>query len=141
MLTELLTLRNEGAGPLGPLWFWYDSNGNKETGSEGHSFFVVYDNKIVREEVHFVDYLGTGFDPSLFEADSSPRGSWERARIQFWYRKFYSETRLGQLMVLRKPELSDRWNVDPPTRLLRKIQVQLWILIALVSVILIRFYK
>ena len=121
------------------MWFWYDSDRSED--SERHSFFVVYGDKIVREEVSLLDYPGSGFDPLIFHAESSPRGSFERARIQFWYRKFYTETLLGQLMVLRKPELSDRWNLDRPTRLLRKIQVLLWILIALVGVVLIRLWR
>jgi hypothetical protein len=33
-----------------------------------------------------------------------PAPSWQKAKIAYWYRKFYQETRTGQLMVLRPDE-------------------------------------
>jgi len=147
MLCKLLKLRNEGANPFSTQWFWYDWDWNRNV-QERYSFFVVYDDRIVRESVSFFDYPGNGFDPSLFGAEDdslslgwSSEAACRKARTKFWYRKFYMETREGQLMVLRKPELSDRWGLDARARLLRKIYVLLWILIALVGFVLISVWR
>jgi len=147
MLCKLLEFRNDGTDPFSSSWFWYDWDWNTSV-QESYSFFVVCGDRIVRECVSFSDFPGSGFDPSLLWAvDESVLSGWssERARrkaeTRFWYRKFYAETRTGLMMVLRKPELSERWNLDTTDRLLRKIHVLLWVLIALVGLVLIRLLK
>jgi hypothetical protein len=147
MLCKLLELRNDGANPFSTHWFWYDWDWNTSV-QESYSFFVVCEDRIVKECVSFSDSTGNGFDPSLFRAqdDSVPSGwssetAWTKANTRFWYRKFYAETRTGQMMVLRKPELSERWNLNTTERLLRKIYVLLWVLIALLGLALIRLWR
>ena len=107
----------------------YDSESSTDQPHDFYNFFVVCDDKIVREDVSVRDYRGSGFDPSLFEAEEysffnrSREAAWRRALTKFWYRKFYTETRMGQLAVLRDPKLSGRWGIDTTARLLRKIYV------------------
>jgi hypothetical protein len=110
MLRELLSLKNEGVEPFRCRWFWYDYDSCREDPQSRYDFFVVCDDKIVRENASFADYTDSGFDPSVLEgADESDSvwfndSHWCEARTRFWYRKFYTETRTGQLMVLRPDE-------------------------------------
>lgn len=118
MLTELLRVRKDGFDPFFAEWFFYDDDSFRESPHELYMFFVVYIDKIVRERVSFSDCSGSGFDPSVFQADdsSSRRPQWlngeamREARTRFWYQKFYSETQTGQIMFLRqdKPKLYGR---------------------------------
>lgn len=91
-------------------WFWYDSDSVTDDPHETFSFFVVEKDAIVAEEIHFDDYRGNGFDPTLFELPSFEKRVWFRepdwyeANVKYWYRRFYKETRTGQLMVLRSDE-------------------------------------
>jgi hypothetical protein len=107
----------------------------------------VCHDKIVREHASVRDYPGNGFDPSFFEAEDysffnrSSEATWRRALTQFWYRKFYTETQMGQLAVLRDPKVSSRWGFHTTVRLLRKIYVLLWILLALISLVVIRLLR
>jgi hypothetical protein len=115
VLKLLLKFRQERIDPIDASWFWYDARSCMDEPMESYKFFVVYDDRIVREEVSFVDHGGSGFDPSILRAADvwlSPAGwtnekEWLDAQIRFWYRKFYQETKTGQLMVLRtdEPEL------------------------------------
>src|SRR5262245_41293555 len=122
VLRELLALNAEGTEPDSCLWFWYHSDSSRKNPHDTYSFFVASDDKIVRENISFDDYLDSGFDPTIFEANDdindefftrTPPGlntpSWREARTKFWYLKFYAETRTGQLMVLGpdKPLLYD----------------------------------
>jgi hypothetical protein len=98
-------------------WFWYDWEVCHDYPDVTHSFFVVDDDQIIRERVSFSDRPGNGFDPSVFypfdpDAELDPKvqswtaaqQGWQDARLRFWYRKFYRETKTGQLMVLRSDE-------------------------------------
>jgi len=75
-----------------------------------YSFFVVSGDRIVRETVSFHDDPNSSFDPAVFKSESDSDfvwfndADWREARARFWYRKFYTETRTGQLMVLRPDE-------------------------------------
>jgi hypothetical protein len=103
LLYVLLKLRK--STPFGAAFFYYDRDWDRGSLQEIHDFFVVSENRIVEEELLFRDYPGSGFDPSIFEAaDDDP---WKVAWVRWWYRKFYTETQMGQLMALRpdKPEL------------------------------------
>lgn len=125
----------------------YDSESSTDQPSDLYTFFAVCDDKIVREDVSVRDYPGSGFDPSLFMAEEysffnrSREAAWRRALTQFWYRKFYTETRMGQLAALRDPKVSSRWGFDTIVRLLRKIYILLWVLIALISLVFIRLLR
>src|SRR5208283_1305437 len=73
-----------------------------------YMFFVVHKNAIVREQVSFCDSSDSGFDPSVFEPpeEADPiwmnDPEWDGAWARYWYRKFYAETQMGQLMTLRE---------------------------------------
>jgi len=72
------------------------------------------------------------------------------ADTRFWYRTFYTETRTGQIMVLRRdnPKLFDYESprkvpdstslLENALSLLKKIHTLLWILIVLGCLMLIR---
>jgi hypothetical protein len=110
LLELLLELRQDGINAFAATWFWYDTSSCMDEPHDAYDFFIVYDNKIVRERVSFSKFYESGFDPSIFTAadGSEPTWSdekeWEEARVRFWYRKFYQETERGQLMVLRPDE-------------------------------------
>jgi hypothetical protein len=154
MLDELLDLRQKGADPLFDNWFWYDSNSCMDDPHEMFTFFVVHDGRIVGESVSFSDYSGCGFDPDVFQtADASKfiwsnDSAWVRAKLRFWYRKFYTETITGQMMLLRpdEPEIYEyeskqERGPDTVAILLKKIHVLLWVLVVLGGLILIRLLK
>jgi hypothetical protein len=147
MLEELLGLRNDGANPFSATWYLYDSESSMDQPHDLYTFFVVCDDKIVREHVCVRDYPGNGFDPSVFDAEEysffnrSSEKTWRRALTRFWYRKFYTETKMGQLEALRDPKVADRWGFDTTVRLLRKIYVLLWVLLGLISLVVIRLLR
>jgi hypothetical protein len=122
LLRTLLRLQCQGVTPCGSeYWFFYDSSReyhefpsrNAEVESEEiyYKFFVVANERIVLEDGWVKDSPNSGFDPAAFFEP----GFWNGdnlansvgARATYWYRKFYRETRAGQIMVLRpdKPEL------------------------------------
>jgi hypothetical protein len=156
ILRELLNFGKDGIDPFWTWWFWYDIDQCMEEPNDIYSFFVVYGEQIVREQVQFSDNPRSGFDPSVFDArdDREPLYSNQTARYEadtrFWYRKFYTETRTGQVMVLRHdhPRLYDYEKhrsapdsasiLENAINLLKKMHMLMWVLIALVCLMLIR---
>ncbi|SRR6266446_3929182 len=140
VLEVLLTLHKKGVQYFSnAAFFYYDSHSSREEPGDIYEFFIVCDNKIVEESLSFGDYPGSGFDPSAFIADNDkPR---RQAWVRFWYRKFYTETQVGQLMALR-PDVPELYYY--PSRLgtnpfhFRALQVELqrirWLLIALIII-------
>jgi hypothetical protein len=68
-----------------------------------HRFFVVHGNKLVAESCHF-----SSWEPHVLkrsEVDAEPVWNSDpyvgAALEMYWYRRFYTETLNGQLMVLR----------------------------------------
>jgi hypothetical protein len=117
LLVALLDLAQDGIKCFETDLFWFDRS--SASIDDTYSFFAVNNDKIVREFLSFRDGPDSGFDRSLFELNDEKYASeWREARIRFWYRKFYRETRVGQLMVLRpdEPELhyfpEARWRSD-----------------------------
>ena len=106
----LLDLQKDGINYYFSQWFWFDSDSYREDFHSVYSFFVVSDDRIVRETVSLSDYHQNGFDPTILEAEDksnsiwSNDADWREARTRYWYSKFYTETRTGQLMVLRPDE-------------------------------------
>jgi hypothetical protein len=158
MLMTVLKLRGEGVEPFHSEWYFFDHDSVMDDPHEHYAFFIVFNDKIVRERVVFSDYHGSGFDPDVFKADDDSDSiwandtAWTEARIRFCYKKFYSETRIGQLMLLRDddPEIHGRHKViaNPEHLMLasvftlvRKIHLLLWVLIVLVGLILFRLWK
>ncbi len=116
LLGAFLRLHKIGANPHDTIWFFYDKDFAAQDVGAAYAFFIVHSDKIVEERVLFWDWPKNGFDPRIFATREysgsqasiwSDDESWERADTAFWYRKFYAETKTGQLMVLRpdKPEL------------------------------------
>jgi hypothetical protein len=139
VLEAMLTLRNDGVPPFSTQLFLYDHSSGSDSPSEFYTFFVVCDGKIVSEEVRFHDSPESGFDPFVFESGDDSFWSRiakcigsERGIAQFWYRKFYNETFVGQMVLLGSPLL--RWKFDGTA----KTHALLWVLIILTSLILIR---
>ena len=155
LLEALLDLQKNDINGFLATWFWYDSEvGGDSPGSKAYDFFVVHEDRIVRDRVVLFDELDNEF-PSVFRNDDSLPAIWgnwkafDEANIRFWYRKFYQETVAGQLMVLRpdEPELyyypEGRWRLDKSLTLVQdglanissglgKIRFLLWVLVALV---------
>ncbi len=117
----ILDLQKEGVKPFASRWFWFDTGESDTTPTKNYAFFVIHEEEIIREEISFLDYPDSGFDPTIFEAGDDARrsswlrhlippsseASWQLASAAYWYRRFYRETKMGQLMVLRPdwPEL------------------------------------
>jgi hypothetical protein len=109
MLTLLLRLHQEGIALLHTEWFWYETDWCRDDPQKAHSFFVVHENKIVRDRAVIFEDLGgdRGFDPSVFRTDDGEpiwnrEREWDEAKTRFLYRKFFAETYKGQLFVLHK---------------------------------------
>jgi hypothetical protein len=139
----ILGLRKEGIEPYAARWFWYDKAVSNDP-TETYRFFVVHQDKIVRDEISFHDYTGSGFAPSVFEGDDDE--DWLVAWAAYWYRRFYRETTVGQLMTLRPdvPRLHYYPEGRPPAlangsssvvALLRHIRSLLWAAIAILAFI------
>jgi hypothetical protein len=167
VLNALLRLRSDGVDPFAADWFWYDRDSVRDTPQCSYSFFVVHNDRIVRENISFsdydsYDYARFGFDPSIFRVGDNSKliwrndTAWEDARIRFWYRKFYTETLRGRLMVLRDDEpalYENQYHRGAITtdilsrifpiflKLLSKIHVLLWVLIVLGVLILVRLWR
>jgi hypothetical protein len=109
----ILKLSTEGKSHFGIRFFYYSKASCLTDPHERYEFFLTEGEEIIRESVTFSDYHGSGFDPAVFESFEdleslwSDEDNWRRASDALLYRKFYSTTRTGQLMVLRpdKPQL------------------------------------
>lgn len=104
-MRELIQLARQGAEPYGATWFYYDHDWSRDA-DERYSFFVVCGAKIVSESYSFSSH-----EPRLLKRDvDDPEWIWhshpnfDSALEIYWYRKFYTETLTGQLMVLRPDE-------------------------------------
>jgi len=147
LLKEILKLRLEGVNPFSTVWYYYDHDSCQNDPQEAYVFFVVYTDKIIRERVMFSDHLSSGFDPSVFDkhthSDSvwGDEEAWDKATAAYWYRKFYTQTQTGQLMVLRpdSPPLFYYERTVPDTmgalgiiaRSLNSISILLWVVVIL----------
>jgi hypothetical protein len=102
LASAILELFKNGIKPFASRWFWYDTDESDTDPQTRYKFFVVHEDRIVRESVSFSDYSGSGFDPTVFDSgDGSDDSNWDLAWAAYWYRRFYRETLIGQLMVLR----------------------------------------
>ncbi|MHB8218523.1 MAG: hypothetical protein ACYDDS_20825 [Candidatus Sulfotelmatobacter sp.] len=107
ILETLLTFSAEGIYPFNVVLYYYDKDTCRQDPQHCFSFFAVHGDKIVDERLSFFDHHDSGFDPSVFAKPdySDPtwfdEPEWDVAQAKYWYRKFYDETRTGQLMALR----------------------------------------
>jgi hypothetical protein len=102
VLAEVIKL---GANPYTAAWFYFGKDHSRDA-DEIQEFFVVYEDKIIGT-FHF-DCRSPQILVKPEEKDeeyiwSSDRYFREASEI-YWYRKFYTETMIGQLMVLRPDE-------------------------------------
>lgn len=151
---SLLELQREGIKAFATRWFWYDKESSSTDPTDSYRFFVAHESNIVRTEVLFLDYSGSGFDPTVWESyDADDDENWLVAWAAYWYRRFYKETQIGQLMILRpdSPTLhyypeghasggpSTSETTSEMLRLQRQLRALLWIIIALLAFIAYRF--
>lgn len=105
VMHTLVELMRQRIDPHRVMWFYYDYDWSRDA-DETHVFFAVHEGKIVLESCHF------GSDEPLIlkrraEEDEPIWNShpyFEEAFDIYWYRKFYTDTMTGQLMVLRSDE-------------------------------------
>lgn len=148
LLRLYYALAEKGASPFGLSWYYYDHDSSNTSPQESYSFFLVWDDKIIDEEFRVSDYHDSGFEPTIFvpnENDGihwSGVVAWEAAIDKYYYRKFYAETRTGQLMTLRpdKPTLYHYADAKPVNtglvaihKSLATIKTVLWIVAALLA--------
>lgn len=106
LLATMLNLQKNGVDPFGARWFYYDKVYCLEDPMTGYKFFLAYKDKIVEEQVRLVDHSGSGFDPHLFGAGNEHPPIWsdeldfDEGFDAYWYKKFYMETKTGQLHML-----------------------------------------
>jgi hypothetical protein len=151
LLEALLRLRKAGNNPFLASWFYYDEDHLTDDRVARYAFFVVCKGKIVEECISFTDSTDSGFDPAIFSANDelppvwTDEYDWCEAWTSFWYRNFYTETRTGQLIVLRPDEPAvyfypeGRWkwkSIWAFARLERRLQNITYLLFALVVVAL-----
>ena len=103
VLRTLMQLTRQGIDPFRAAWFYFDHDSSLD-GDECYRFFVSHDTRIVMEDCSF-----TNHEPMMLKknATASPWKShrfFSEAAERYWYRKFYSETATGQLMVLRSDQ-------------------------------------
>lgn len=100
----LAGLFKKDINPLNVMWFYYDRDWSRD-GDECHVFFAVHDKRIVLESCHF-----NSEEPLILHQEKNDDPIWhsnpefDEAATRYWYRKFYSETMIGSLMVLRPDE-------------------------------------
>lgn len=103
-MRELAALFRQGIDPHTVTWFYYDDDWSRDA-DERHVFFAVHDAKIVIESCSF-----SSEEPLILKRREDDESIWrshpyfDEAFERFCYRKFYTETLTGQLMVLRSDE-------------------------------------
>jgi hypothetical protein len=122
-MQKLIELTRQGVDPYRVMWFYYDHDSSRDA-DESYSFFAVFDRKVVMESCSF-----SWLEPLILkrEPDSEPiwrsHAYFSEALERYWYRKFYTETMTGQLMVLRPDEPILYFYDRPQTRdVLRELQ-------------------
>jgi hypothetical protein len=113
VLEAWLSLRKEGAEAFRAMWFWVDQNEMDTDPNRSFFFFVVHDGKLMPDVFRFPDFPTSGFNPDFFELQLSTErpkeDPWDshgpnQASLAYWYRRFYQETRYGQMLVLNPDE-------------------------------------
>jgi hypothetical protein len=146
----MLELVSEGINCFETRWFFYDRDHCTDDVMEQYTFFVVHKRVIVREQVSFCDYSRSGFDPTIFQARDDSQPIWfnhpefDAAWDRYFYQKFYTETFIGQMMVLRPDEPVLYYYARPSLSQLTeaaslavktKTYLLLWVLIPLLAAI------
>lgn len=151
LLEVLLKLQRAGVSPFGTTWFYYDKVYALQDVMDGYRFFVVYEDAIVDEAVWLTDDTSSGFDPGALEIPGSEYGPiWsdeddaEQAITAYWYRKFYTETKTGQVYMLSSRPRPFRTVQDigaaNAATIYAGVTKQLWCVIALLVLIALRLW-
>lgn len=103
---ELLRMES-GTGYRAQLFF-YDSDfdSHEETWWEEFQFFVVVGDTIVQDSLELSSLCEQDIDnnvlkPAWYLNDGSWKTPGQDTGLRWWYRKFYTETKAGQFMILR----------------------------------------
>jgi hypothetical protein len=110
LLFTLLQLKQAGRNPYGALWCYYASAHVVDDFHYSYRFFIVSGDEIFLEDASLSRTNDRDFMPEVLSPieDDDPMWSdandWQAAQVAYWYRRFYQETRTGQLMLLRPDE-------------------------------------
>lgn len=103
-MQKLIELTRQDVDPYRVMWFCYDHDWSRDA-DESYRFFAVFDSKVVMESCSF-----SWLEPLILKREPETEPIWHTHRYfdeavdRYWYRKFYTETMTGQLMVLRPDE-------------------------------------
>ena len=150
LLRDLLKLHGKGVKPFAAIWFPYDWSHSEDV--VVHHFFVLYDGKIVDEQFTFTNHSPLVLERPFGykEPEVHNRQYFDEAEECYWYRKFYTETMTGQLMVLRSDKRARLYHFERPTRdltpdvtlaVLTKLYYLLWVFIPLLGAIAFPFLR
>lgn len=150
LVALLLSLQKEGINPFETSWFCYDKVHGLQNVMDIYRFFIVHKNSIVREHVGLADYPRSGFDPGLFQKPSEYPPIWadesseEDARAGYWYKRFYTETKTGQMYMLstrpRPYRTEHEVAMAHSTQLAASVSRLLWVVIVLLVLIGLRVW-
>jgi len=104
IMDKLVDLNRRGIDAYAVTWFYFGHDWSIDR-DQSYSFFAVHQGKIVDEDCHFnaeepLVLLQKKDDKPIWHTEPLLDAAWER----YCYRKFYTETVTGQLMVLRPDE-------------------------------------
>ena len=113
----LIDLVRQDIDPFTVMWFYYDHDWSRDA-DECDIFFAVHSDKITLESCRFYSY-----EPLMLkkvDEDKEPvwqhRSYFDEAVAVYYYRKFYTETFTGKLMVLRPDQPILHFYERPSTR-------------------------
>jgi len=139
-MRELAEFFQQGINPNEVTWFFYMDDSSRDDDTS-HTFFAVHNGKVVMESCRF-----SSNEPLILKRKVEDEPIWrshqcfDEAFEAYWYRKFYTETLMGQLMVLRpdKPilyhyERPENDNIERRLQLatMRKTYRLLWVALPL----------
>jgi len=137
-IRELASLLRQGINPHHCTWFYYTHDWSRDA-DESLTFFAIYDSKVILESCSF-----SAEEPLILKRNEGKEPVWnshpyfDEALEIYWYRKFYSETMTGQLMVLRPDEpilyhfeRPQARNIEREIRLVTQAKIYRLLLVAL----------
>lgn len=119
----LIEFVRRGIDPFAVTWFYYDHDSSVDL--DHHRFFAVHDGKMVMESCVFNSEEPLILKRRTVEVERiwQNKEDFEEAFEIYWYRRFYIETMMGQLMVLRPDEpILHHYERPQPRDAARKIQ-------------------
>jgi hypothetical protein len=97
----LAELFQQGINPNEVTWFFYMDDSSRDADTS-YTFFAAHNGKVVMESCRF-----SSKEPLILKRKVEDEPIWrshqcfDEAFEAYWYQKFYTETLMGQLMVLR----------------------------------------